>query len=517
MLTKRNRKGIVMVNRTRAIDHNEKASLSDIAKELYQHSKAGGLSRALFFGKMDELFLIAAQDPHARDTSLNSMIEYYWREFFPMVTLDVQVENLVFKYIRLHRDWIWAVYKRKKEGYPSDKKQLEMVLKLRSYVSHDMYSRDELQKICAEPYYQDEITVFWGDSAHLSSKEAEAITNDRLISELKAIYQKWIENTVDMQSVNAERDQRSMRTERHKQSIPGKSADNMFADPQLDQVCLQFVVMELVSKERARSGMHTGALVEDAMENLWDVMPEEIGDRRSDWVSFASTKIYGTKILRPLLSRKYSEIRDVGIKENVRIRICTAHTIAESEDFTLSNNEITERVCRVLHEAYNMDPENRDLIKSIQIAVKQYYPSDSDAALKKRVWSFMNERKARVDTWYKWIIQKDKSMADKESADIARMWADYNERLYLAENSVRKEAIADLIRGLSERSYGNILAEMYLISRDRSREDPVEVLRNFFMVLRNMDFGLEPFFDGNSSYPGWKINGEIIVDPNREE
>lgn len=275
--------------------------------------------------------------------------------------------------------------------------------------------------------------------------------------------------------------------------------------------------MEIISGERFEQGMNTDYLVECAMEELWPIMPTEITAHRPDWVSHVSKALYKLKLFRPILSHNYSDIRDVTIKDAVRVKICTAHVIAESEDYRISDNEIIRRICQVLEEALGMESSNTDLIRSVQLAVRQFYPQNVDHNDRFTVWRFLNERKSYVDKWYQWIVQKDKNLADKESADIARMWAEYNERLYLAENSVRKEVISGLIRDLSDKNYGNILAQMYLISQDKSNEDPREILRSFFLLLKNMDFCLEPINCNNHKYPGWKINGEIIVDPNKED
>ena len=50
-----------------------------------------------------------------------------------------------------------------------------------------------------------------------------------------------------------------------------------------------------------------------------------------------------------------------------------------------------------------------------------------------------------------------------------------------------------------------------------NKEDPGEVLRSFFILLKNMEFCIEPFIDKDCLCPGWKINGEIIVNPGQEE
>lgn len=499
-----------MTNSTQNDDVYSSARISEVIKDLYRNAGAGYQKPALFFEKIDELLLTAAHGYHSRDASLKSCIRNYWRDYFPEVEFNDQIENLVYQYRRQRRDWIWAVFKRMKNVSGNDILQLEKIIKFRTLVERGLYGRDELLEADYDKYYRTEVAVFLGDSACLSSKEAEMIANDRLIRELKSIYNGWTYNRGSEQISHINQSRQRLRDN-------GRTKEEVFVSSLIDQVCIQFVLMEIISSERFEQGMSTDDLVSEAMEDLWPIMPMEIAANDSNWISYVSKVLYRLKLFRPLLSHNYSDIRDVTIKDAVRVKICTAHIIAESEDYNLSNDEIVNRVCHVLREALNMDSDNPDLVRSVQLAVKQFYPVNADYNDKYTAWHFLNDRKAYVDKWYQWIIQKDKNLADKESADIARMWAEYNERLYLAENSVKKEVITDLVRDLSDKNYGNILAEMYLISQDRSNENPGEVLRSFFLLLKNMDFGLEPYICNDHEYPGWKINGEVIVDPDKED
>lgn len=496
-----------MINSTRNDAIYSSIRISGIINDLYQSAGDRYQKPALFFEKIDELLLTAAHEYHTRDTSFESCIRNYWGDYFPGVKFDNRIENLVYQYRRQRRNWIWAVFKRMKRVSGNDIQQLEKIIKFRTLVGSGLHGRNELLEADSDSYYKTEVTVFLGNSTCLSLKEAETIANDRFIRELRSIYNSWISN-----KGNEYIKQINQSNQRQRSNVKAKG--EVFVNSLIDQVCIQLVLMEIISGEKFEQGMSSDDIVKVAMEELWPIMPTEISADASTWIPYVSKMLNRVKIFRPFLSHNYSDIRDVTIKDAVRVKICTAHIIAESEDYSFSNDEIAGRVCQVLSEALNMDSDNLDLIRSVQLAVKQFYPLNADNKDKYTVWHFLNERKAYVDKWYQWIIQKDKNLADKESADIARMWAEYNERLYLAEDSVRKEVITDLIRNLSDKNYGNILAEMYLISQNRSKEDPGEILRSFFLLLKNMNFCLEPYFENDHEYPGWKINGEVIVDPN---
>ena len=555
-----------MINRTQGIGGPNESSVLEIAKELYQCAGTGFSGQALFYEKIDELLLAVAQDYHSQEIDIDLITRNYWDDFFPNQKYNTRIENLMLQYRRKRRNWIWAVFKRFKNIKGENIKQLEKVLKVRSAVAQGIYCRDELIKRDSDAYYRTEVSVFLGDSDCLSSGEADVIVNDRMIRELKSIYNNWIHTREDRQlsyqtqtkeaevdrrnefvKTNGQVSDRKINSDKAIDSVTdiGRRGDSIqkngvngirdivgekdsnnrrdhayrkvFVNPLLDNVCLQFVMMEITVGERFKPKMHPKEFIENNMEELWHIMPPEIRERRNDWIYYVKNTLYSIKQFRPLLSFNYSDLRDITIKDASRIRICTAHVIAESEDYRLSNEEITERVLVVLREAFRMESDTGNLSRSIFKSLNQFYPYNEDDDSKKLVWTYVNKHKAVVDKWYQWIIEKDRNLADRESADIARRWAEYNERLYLAEKSVRKEVIAELIRGLSDKNYGNILAQMYLIANGQSEEDPGEVLRSFFILLKNMEFCIEPFIDKDCLCPGWKINGEIIVNPGQEE
>lgn len=528
-----------MINRTQGIggsNESNESSILDVVKELYQCAGAGFSRQGLFYEKIDELLLAVAQDYHSTEIDIDSITRNYWDGFFPNQKFNTRIEDLMLQYRKKRRNWIWAVFKRFKNIREENIRQLEMVLKVRSAVAQGICSRDELFRIDSDSYYRTEVSVFLGDSDCLSSVEADAIVNDRIIRELKSIYNNWIHSREDQQllyhtlTTKTEVARRNDSIRKINMNVCKSSSvekdlnrrrdynnRKVFTNPLLDNVCVQFVMMEITTSEKFEPEMRPKDVIESNMEELWDIMPPEIRERQNDWILYVKNALYSIRQFRPLLSCNYSDLRDITIKDAARVQICTSHIIAESEDYTLSNKEIIKRTSIILKEAFRMDSDSRILSRSILKMLKQFYPYKEDDYSKKLVWTYVNQHKAVVDKWYQWIIEKDRNLADKESADIARRWAEYNERLYLAEKSVRKEVIVELIRGLSDKNYGNILAQMYLISIGCSEEDPCEVLRSFFILLRNMEFCIEPFIQENSMYPGWKINDEIIVNPGQEK
>lgn len=487
-------------------DRTEAARSS--AGRLYRLA-GGGQPRALFLLQMDALLLRTAQLPAEGHTAedFNFRLRGLWKEAFPSLSFSAEVERAVNDYRRDARVWIWPVFLGKSQARPSDQEALCALLTVCRAVQSGVWERAALEQL-PTPGVGQELAVYLGDGLFFPEAFGERLQSLGLTDALHGCLARWQQ---DGGRAAPARPEPAAPAAPRRREEPAGSGERPLWENALRTAQQNLTWMLLVSRQ----------------EEDWETAAAELEQRllgrqepaaQTRWRENFAALLNRQRELMALVRFPYRELRDTSVKTAARLRFSAVYAVACEPAAQVGLQELTCRAVEIARQSFAGSEQMAALEAPMRHLLERYYLRGDPQTLCPQAWEYLREHFEDVECCFEWLCEIDADAVNSSREEIERQRSEAAEDLLVRRHEIECQAVAELIKGLCDPMYGNILGRMYNAACSAQPGDAQKaqgLLQDFFAMLKQR--GVRPVAGEEDLYPGWMVEELTAVSPVRRE
>ena len=252
----------------------------------------------------------------------------------------------------------------------------------------------------------------------------------------------------------------------------------------------------LTHKERGEGSFATWVRKE-AGELYPLLMPGHGPQEKREWTEGFLDYLSHQHNLHTALKIPYPEIRDMALKDTIRIRFGAAYAVASAQAPFPALPRMAERAWELVQDAMDESVGISRQMGSMRRALSLFYEPGQER-VSPHVQAYLRQVRPLVEEWFEWLSEQEDDQAAQQQEQIRQELSRAHESLFLRRSEVEREVLSDLVASLSNPLYGDILSRLYEKSREEKGEEGPELLalrrdlRDFFLQLSHFRHPILP-------------------------